>query len=202
MLQGIDGSQFQAVIDWAAVKQSGQVNFAYARASYGANYADPDFTRNHDIAKLREIPLGAYHFWLYADDPIVQANFFLSLTHQAGRFGPNIPMIDIEEGSFTGVPQVADAIAAIKAFLAPIEAILAKKMLLYTNYDTWQRYLANTSAFSENPLWLAQTENPADGLYGGWQKYALWQDATIVVPGISGPVDRDLLNGPLSLIQR
>lgn len=202
MPQGIDGSQFQAVIDWAAVKESGKVDFAYARASYGASYTDPDFARNHDIAKERGIPFGAYHFWRFDADASAQANLFLSLTEKAGRLGTLLPMVDVEEGSFTGVPQVADVIAAVRAFIAPVEAVLGKKMLLYTNYDTWQRYLANSHAFAANPLWLAQTENPDYGLYGGWPSWTLWQDSTMTVPGITGPVDRDILNGPLALIAR
>ena len=194
MTQGFDASYFQSVIDWAAVKASGKAQFAYARATQGISYTDPTFRRNHDTAKLREIPIGAYHFWMFADDPEAQAEHFLSQTYRAGRFGENLPMVDVEEGSFVGIPTVAAACTALARFLSPIEAILGKKMIRYTNYDTWQRFFGNTSAFSDGPLWLAQTENPASGLYGGWKDYLLWQDGTTEIPGITGAVDYDTLN--------
>ncbi len=193
IVRGFDASVFQSVIDWAAVRASGHGQFAYARATQGISYNDPTFARNHDIAKLRSIPIGAYHFWMFADDPEAQAEHFLAQTYRDGRFGENLPMVDIEEGSFTGVPSVTVASAALARFLSPIEAVLGKKMIRYTNYDTWQRFFGNTSAFADGPLWLAQTENPADGLYGGWSKYAIWQDGTTTIPGITGAVDYDTL---------
>ncbi|MHB8406457.1 MAG: glycoside hydrolase family 25 protein [Gammaproteobacteria bacterium] len=200
MIRGFDGSMFQNVIDWAAVKASGLAQFAYARASYGADYVDPDFARNHDVARERSIPIGSYHFWLYDQSPQSQVAKFLALTKEAGRLGTLLPMIDVEEGSFTIVPSVGRAIEALRAVIDPIKAAAGPKpIILYTNYDTWQRFFANTSAFNDCLLWLAQTENPADGLYGGWPKYAIWQDGTTTIPGITGAVDYDTLAPGLTL---
>ncbi len=200
-IRGIDASLFQNVIDWAAVKESGLVQFAYARATDGASFCDPEFSRNHDTARERNLPFGAYHFWRFDDDPAAQARNFLARTHDAGRFGTLLPMADVEEESFQYVvPPVLDAIARLARFIFIVEGALRApastaepKMLLYTNYDTWQRFFTNTAAFRTQPLWLAQTENPADGLYGGWTTYAIWQDGTTTVPGIAGPVDYDTL---------
>lgn len=191
-IYGIDASTFQRVIDWGAVKQSGKVQFAFARATDGSTYVDDQFERNHDVAKERGIPIGAYHFFRYGDDPVVQAKAFLEVTK--GRLGTLLPMIDVEEQSFASTPILADAIHKISAFVQVIEGISKRKMLLYTNYDTWQRFMQNTDAFAGHPLWLAQTESPDDGLFGGWSDWMLWQDSTIVCPGIEGGVDFDILN--------
>ncbi len=199
MIRGFDASIFQNVIDWAAVKASGHGKFAYARATYGANYPDPTYIRNHDVARERSIPIGGYHFWLYNDTPEKQVELFLGRTLNVGRLGTNLPMVDVEEGSFSSVPEVSAVIAALRAYIDPIKAAVGKPFLLYTNYDTWQRYFANTSAFNDCLLWLAQSENPADGLYGGWTSYAIWQDGTTTIPGITGAVDYDTLAPGLTL---
>lgn len=195
MIRGFDGSQFQNVIDWAAVKQS-DMQFAFARATDGAFYDDPQFGRNHDVANQRQFPIGAYHFFRMNSDPIVQANHFIAKTFAVGRLGSVLPMIDVEEATFDGV-SLDQSIkeTAISNFVHTVMARTGvRTILLYTNYDTWTRFMGNTKRFANLPLWLAQTENPSDGLFGGWTDWLLWQDSTTTVPGIDGPVDLDLLN--------
>lgn len=195
MIRGIDASTFQNVIDWAAVKQSGQVQFAWARATDGPFYTDDTFVRNHDVAREREIPLGAYHFFRFNADAVVQARHFVAATFSAGRLGNALPMIDVEEESFATAIDQHLAEVAIGNFLHTVIGLTGvRTMLLYTNYDTWTKYMGNSKRFADLPLWLAQTANPITGLFGAWTDWMLWQDSTTTVPGIDGPVDLDLLN--------
>lgn len=195
MIRGIDASQFQNVVDWEAVKDSGSVQFAYARATDGPFYNDPEFARNHDIARARQLPFGAYHFFRFNADPIVQARHFVAQTFSVGRLGTALPMVDIEEASFPAPLDLALVQIAISNFVHTLLGLTGvRTMLLYTNFDTWQKYLGNAKRFANLPLWLAQTVNPNEGLFGGWTDWLLWQDSTTTVPGITGPVDLDLLN--------
>lgn len=195
MVRGVDASTFQNVIDWAAVKQSGQVQFAWARATDGPFYVDDEFARNHDIARERAIPIGSYHFFRFNADPIVQARHFVATSFTAGRLGNCLPMIDVEEESFVTPLDQSLAETAIANFVHTVMGLThVRSMLLYTNWDTWTKHLGNSKRFANLPLWLAQTVDPGTGLFGGWKDWLLWQDSTTTVPGINGAVDLDLLN--------
>ena len=194
-VRGIDASTFQNVIDWAAVKASGLVQFAYARATDGPFYMDPTFERNHDVARERDIPIGSYHFFRFNADPIAQARHFVTQSFARGRLGSLLPMIDVEEESFDGPMDYKAALNAISNFVHTVIGLCGiRTMILYTNYDTWNTRMQNAQRFANLPLWLAQTLDPRTGLFGGWADWFLWQDSTETVPGITGPVDFDLLN--------
>ena len=63
MLQGIDVSRWQGVIDWAKVKASG-IRFAILKAggSDSGFYTDSTFQRNYEGCKANGIAVGAYYF--------------------------------------------------------------------------------------------------------------------------------------------
>ena len=68
MLKGIDVSEFNGVIDWAAVKASGRVDFAIIRSGLGwtdGNLAfrrDKRFIENIRGCEENGIPYGIYHY--------------------------------------------------------------------------------------------------------------------------------------------
>lgn len=192
---GIDVSYANGNINWDDAHASGRFSFVYNRATYGANPADDDgpiFVRNHDECRRLNIPVGAYHFYRFSSGASAQANHFLQASY--GRLGTLLPMVDIEEQSFDAIPSMTAAISSISTVLHTIEAKVGKRPIIYTNYDTWYKYLQNTDAFAGHQLWLAQTLSPDTGLYGGWKDWLIWQDRTIRVPGISNLVDFDILN--------
>ena len=61
---GIDVSKHQGRIDWQAVKETGEVQFAILRAGYGryADQKDLTFECNYLCAKAVGIPVGAYWY--------------------------------------------------------------------------------------------------------------------------------------------
>lgn len=69
-MNGIDVSKHNGVIDWNAVKQSGEVDFAILRAGYGKSISQKDakFEQNYAGAKAKGIPVGAY-WYSYAITP-------------------------------------------------------------------------------------------------------------------------------------
>ena len=195
----IDISTDQGTIDAAAIRQSGQVAGIVAKATEGLTYTDDQFRRNRAVAFKRKIPLGAYHFYRAGDDGGLQAAFFVSV---AKPYGALRPMIDVEEASFDGVTDSLDVLVERLSHLVDgVAAALprGKRPMIYTNADTWTRFMGNTDAFSGHDLWVAQSLDPrTSGLFGGWTQAVLWQFGTTSVPGIAGPVDTDELLVPIS----
>lgn len=66
--KGIDVSFAQGKIDWAKVKNSGNVNFAIIRAGFGreTSQEDSQFKNNYVGCKMNDIPVGAY-WYSYAE---------------------------------------------------------------------------------------------------------------------------------------
>ena len=59
--RGIDVSQWQRNIDFAAVKASG-IEVVYIRSSLGGDYTDPRFQENYKNAKAQGLKVGFYHY--------------------------------------------------------------------------------------------------------------------------------------------
>lgn len=196
MERGVDTSYANGAIDWAAAKADG-LSFAYMRACYGSNPYDddPNFESNHDAAKAAGLLVGAYFFWLAAEDPFQQVHHFLARI--AGREGDLRPCIDVEEGSF---PVGSHSPAAVNIQqLAAVSGTLQKAFngllpVIYTNSDTWETYFAKTNAFSGHPLWIANPSNPAGApdLVPGWATWAIHQySQSGTLAGANGTIDLD-----------
>jgi GH25 family lysozyme M1 (1,4-beta-N-acetylmuramidase) len=74
---GIDVSHFQQKINWEEIMQAG-LRFAYYKATQGVSSTDPNYQNNRSGAEASGIYNGAYHFYMAADDPVKQAQHFLS----------------------------------------------------------------------------------------------------------------------------
>lgn len=212
MLRGIDVSYAQGTVDWNAVQSSRLAEFAYSRACYGSNPVDDDgdiFRRNHDECQRLGIPFGAYHFFLFSQDGIAQANHFLQQID--GRSGQLRAMVDVEEGSGSG-PTLNQMISNLSSFLQVVERSLRAPMIIYTNADTWDTKLGGTGDFAGHQLWVCNfTFDPgsAPAMPTGFADWTLYQYSDRgTVPVLDGPqtrtVDLDVLKGGLSsiLIQR
>jgi lysozyme len=206
MLYGVDVSYAQGeTIDWSQVKGAG-IDFAYSRACYGSNPADDDgpvYVANHDGCKANGIPFGAYIFFLLTEDPVAQAQHFLSIID--GMQGQLRPMVDVEEGSGTTGSTYGN-IDALAAFNAAIKTGLGCDPVIYTNADTWDGAFGGTDAFSGHSLWVASfTGTPGNPtMPQGWSTYTVQQYSDQGnIAGIPGSVDLDCLNGDnLEVISR
>jgi lysozyme len=212
-LHGIDVSYAQGTIDWDKVAKSSGVKFVYSRATYGTNPDDDDgafFQRNHDECKRLGIPFGAYHFFLFGQDGVAQAQHFLQQID--GRYGTLRAMVDVEESSGLG-DSTQDMIDGLDAFRNLVEKELGAPIIFYTNADTWNVNLGGRDDFAGHQLWISNfTDNPkkAPALPNGFKDWTLYQysnNGTIPVIGSAGEathaVDLDVLNGvDLSVIQR
>lgn len=207
-IHGADFSYSNGYPDWSKLAASG-IKFAYSRACYGDIAADDDgdvFTRNHDGAKDHGIAFAAYIFALRWRDPVAQADHFLQVID--GYEGQNRPWIDVEEGSFASGPStsVESNIEWLAAFSDRIKSKLCVPDI-YTNADTWTRYLGGTDGFAGHYFAIANYT----GVPGKFDLPAGIPRTQVLVhqytsdgnlPGVAGRVDLDCLLGGLETISR
>ena len=188
-MKGIDVSTHNGTIDWAAVKKSGNADFAIIRAGYGKSISrkDPKFEQNYAGCKEQGIPCGAYGYSYAITPSEAEAEARVFLQAIAGKQFEFPVYFDIEEKSTlnTGSKNVS---AIVKAFCNVMEkagywcGVYASRSHVQTYFDseTKNRY----------SMWLAEWGaklNYSGGEVGMWQ----YSDKG-TISGISGKVDMDI----------
>ncbi len=191
-LPGIDVSHYQGVINWTGVKAAGII-FAYAKATEGVTYTDPQFSNNWAGMKAAGVFRGAYLFFHSNDDPTTEANYYLSVVGTI-QLGDLPPLLDVE---VTDSQPAATIAANLSTCANRIQAVTGRTPVIYTSPSFWTTSVASTN-FSGFPLWIANWGVTCPSLPVGWTNWAIWQYSdTGTVSGISGAVDLDELNGTL-----
>jgi lysozyme len=190
-VQGIDVSHYQGTVDWQQVSAAG-IQFAFAKATEGVTFADSEFATNWAAMKAAGILRGAYHFFEPTDDAGQQATFFLSTVQFESGDLP--PVLDVETAAATS----AELWQGVQTWLDQVEAATGVQPILYLNSSFANENAAPTS-LAAYPLWLAQYEVDQPTVPNGWTTWLLWQySQSGTINGVSGSVDLDQLNGPLS----
>lgn len=119
-------------IDWNQVRSSGQ-DFAFVKATEGADWQDPWFTRDLRGVRQAGLPHGPYHF--YGRTPGAdQARNFVSTVKAAGYTGKAAgelpPVLDLEQQQ--GRCPANFGTADVRAFLTTVTSQLGVKPIVYT----------------------------------------------------------------------
>ena len=194
-VEGIDVSEFQGAIDWAAVRSSGRV-FGIARIADGTQHVDPTFDANYAAMKAEGMVRGSYQFFRASEDPIAQANLVLS---KIGTLGPGDlpPMLDVE---VTDGQSNATIDAGIAAWVGRIKAATGRDALVYTAPYFWNQIGAPASLGTT--LVIADWGPSCPLIPGSWGGWKFWQYADNGhVPGIGGLVDLDRFDGSESALR-
>lgn len=194
MLKGIDVSEFNGAIDWAAVKASGKVDFAIIRSGLGwtdgdlALRRDKQFEANIKGCEANGIPYGIYHYsyCLRPENARKEAQYVVRLIQAAGA-KPLYPIwLDLEAEA--QIPLGKSALTGLALdWMDELE-----RAGYYTGIYSYRSFLENyldMDKLSEYDVWLAEVDVAAPkyrGEYGMWQ-YSWKGD----VPGINGDVDLD-----------
>lgn len=194
MLKGIDVSEFNGVIDWAAVKASGKVDFAIIRSGLGwtdgdlALRRDKRFIENIRGCEENGIPYGIYHYsyCLKPENARKEAQYVVRLLKDAGA-KPLYPVwLDLEDNA--QIPLGKTALTGLAAdWLDEIEKA-GYYTGIYSYRSFFEQYL-DMNKLTKYDVWLAEVDVATPkyrGAYGMWQ-YS-WKG---VVSGISGNVDLD-----------
>lgn len=199
---GIDISKYQGdEIDFLN-KKTDSLGFVICKATEGITYTDPDFTHNWNMISEKKFIRGAYHFYRSNDDPIAQAKNYINAlaTLQKTDFPP---IIDFEEGGIDKAQSVAEVQATLLQFINAVEKALKRKVIIYTDVNTGNKYL-NKANFASYSLWIANYNNAAQPEVPiTWQEdnWVLWQKSASYKIGTTLN-DFDVYNGNLLDLQQ
>jgi MYXO-CTERM domain-containing protein len=188
-VSGIDVSEWQGNINWAAAAQGHA--FAIARINDG-HHVDPYFQTNWAQMKANGLIRGAYQFYEPTMDPVEQANIGIAAVGQLGD--GDLPVtLDVEWTS--GTPTVQ----SIQAWIDTITAGTGKYPIIYTASGYWNQYF--NGQFGNIDLWVANWSVNCPALPDSWSGWRFWQTGGGPVNGIGGNVDWDVFNGTLQDLQ-
>ena len=202
---GVDVSEHQGEIDWAAAAADG-VEFAILRAGYrgygarGSLNADARFEDNMDGALAAGIPVGVYFFSqaVSEEEAVEEADYLLRLLSDYGPGRVTLPVffdwedISHDEARTDGldgetVTRCAEAFCARVAEAGYRPGVYAYRYLAYFSYDL--------PRLSSAALWAGALGASSDFYYA----HEFWQNAVSEgVKGIAGAVDRDYWFCPLA----
>lgn len=201
-LTGVDVSHFQGEINWEELKGAG-IQFVFIKATEGLTDLDPDFLTNRKGATDAGIIRGAYHFFIATDDPVKQAEHFISKYGEMVS-GDLAPVLDLEEGGFEGKTAPADYAQRALLWLQTIQKHYNVTPTVYISPDFANEYCTDAS-FANYRLWLAQYGVEKPTLPEAWKSshWTFWQRAESgSITGISGNVDHDLFNGSMDELKQ
>ncbi len=179
---GIDISHHQEKIEWDEVLSFSDslISFVYCKATEGINHVDTQWNRNREILLSKNIPHGAYHFFLPKKDAKKQAIHFLKNYQLQKNDLP--PVLDAEiEG--TSNQQLT---LQMRIWLEYIEKETGRLPIIYTSYNMYIEFMKKS--FQGYKFWVANYST----------KESRFQDEEIIhwqysdngmIPGIKTPVD-------------
>lgn len=186
-VQGIDVSHHQGAIDWKRVAAVG-TDFAYIKASEGAEMRDPAFANNWLDAGEAGLKRGAYHFFTLCKSGTEQATNFISIVERDETTLP--PALDLEfGGNCDARPDKAKLLQEIEIFVRMVEAHSGKPVILYLTSEFDDAYQISSAV--NRPLWLRRLILQPN--YGA-RNWVMWQATNFRhVDGIKGRVDWNVL---------
>ena len=179
-IRGIDVSHHQGPIDWAAVKASG-IQFAYIKATEGANFTDATFADHWKNSNATGIVRGAYHFFTLGTSGDLQAAHFIATVPADADALP--PAIDLEFSGFNKDrrPSAEEFQREFAIFWDAVVAHYRKVPVVYTASDFQKQYLRFMPV---ERLWIREIVLRPDSGWTFWQFSARGR-----VRGIPGFVD-------------
>lgn len=197
---GIDISHYQGdLVD--RIQKKDTLHFVVCKATQGVTYTDPDFRSNWKAIKSEGLIRGAYHFYMFADDPAEQADHFIESIEDI-ETSDIAPVVDVEEGGLAKSINAGKMQSDLKAFLKLLESKFNRKPIIYCDPSFANRYL-NDSFFGDYPLWLADYTKGQPRVPNAWKSkgYLIWQKSGSYTT-LSATVDLDVFHGKLKdLIQ-
>lgn len=189
-ITGIDVSRHSGMIDWDKISKQ-NISFVFIKATEGEDYQDPNYTMNVAGAHKSNLKVGEYHFFRFNKPGDTQAINFL--THTKNIKGKLTPVLDIEEwGNMPVTKSEATIRKEIAGFLTVVEAATGLKMIIYTNINTYNKYIKGQ--FLENPIWICSFNRYR--ILPDKRKWLFWQHAhNGKLDGIKGFVDLNTFNG-------
>lgn len=188
--QGIDVSHHQGSIAWAKLPRQG-VDFAYIKATEGADHVDSRFSINWRAADAAGIRRGAYHFFTLCRSGREQAAHFVRYVPAESAALP--PAVDLEfPGNCPYRPSQATFDKELGDFLRIVEARYGQRAVLYLTRHFDRHY--RVSATFKRPLWLRSLQS--EPRFGA-RRWTIWQSSNLRrLDGVHGRVDWNVEASP------
>ena len=187
---GIDVSQYQEDIVWAAVRKvedSFAIKFVFIRATIGNDKVDLHFNRNWFGSKHNKIIRGAYHYYRPDENSLEQAENFIS--HVKLEKGDLPPVLDIEK---IAECQSTDSLKlGLRRWLEKVESHYHVKPIIYTGEKYYNAFLREE--FSGYTFWIANYNFFVEDICDDWMFWQFTESAS--VKGIPCNVDLNIYNG-------
>ncbi len=188
-------SHYSGDIDWTQM-QGDDIDFAFAKATEGTTFVDPQFATNWAGMQDAGVVRGAYHYFHPELDPDDQAAFVVSTVGPlAATDFPIVLDLEINGGETEDVV-VANALT----FLNDVETATGRTPIIYTSNRVITTVSGGSPNFAHYPLWDAQYGVPCPDIPAPWTTWNIWQtDGTASVDGVpdGDTVDLDTFNGTL-----
>lgn len=179
---GIDVSYHQGNIDWAQVKNSGMVQFAYIRGGSFNSGIDACFYKNMDGAIANGIPVGIY-VYSYASNAAEAAQEGLFAVSCARSYPVSLPLVFDIEGNTIKNASAETLRGMIDSFCSVVEAAGYTPMV-YSSKNNFTDRIGNIS----RDKWVAQYATAC-----AYPNPDFWQYTSKgSIPGIAGNVDCDV----------
>ncbi|MFB4282250.1 MULTISPECIES: glycoside hydrolase family 25 protein [unclassified Nonomuraea] len=164
---GLDISNYEPQYDWAA----SPAQFGIIKATEGTGFRDASFARHWRELGDKGIVRGAYHFGHPGNDPIAEAEHFLSVVNAQPAKAGDLLVLDLETTDDRSVAQVN---AWAKAWLSHVKARTGITPMFYSGWnfaDTYGKGLA------EYPLWVAHYSRAKGALTppADWKSWTIHQ---------------------------
>jgi hypothetical protein len=174
------------------------MEFAIVKASESTTYKNPFFADDYQGVEDAGMVRGTYHFARPAyplnATAVAQAEYFAQLIGDVDVPATLPPVLDLEVTG--GLPR-ADLVTWAQIFLYRLRTLTHRTPMLYTYPSFWTDVLADPSAFSRFPLWMASYCKPVPGCA---PTADIWQyTSSASVSGISGGVDMSRFVGTRDL---
>lgn len=172
-INGIDVSQWQYKIDWQAVKNSGQVDFAIIKAGWGMLYeqVDPFFHENMQQAQAAGLDVGVYWF-SYAKSVEDAKQEALVCMETIKDYSFNYPVyFDFEYQWALNNLSTATLSEMIEVFCTTLEENGYKTGVYGSGSDF--EYRIYRHVLDKRPVWVAEYDRPTVTWYTG--THGIWQ---------------------------
>jgi len=211
---GFDISNYEGLLDWCKAKQAG-IQFAFIKCTEGINWYAESFKRNWEMASTHNILKGAYHYYKSGQDPVKQAEWFLSKIDALSCITTNtnngdLPhAVDLEE--MISFPP-SNFARKVRLCLETIETETGRRPIIYTNLSFWVSMMKYATWGDRYPLWIANPRmNAGPTVPSPWAPcdWRFWQYSWAGDPlkygvpiGGKKAIDLDCYNGSIEDLKR
>jgi len=191
---GPDVSSAQGTVTWSSVQAAG-ASFAFAQASQGTSYTDPQFAANWQGISSAGLVRGAYHYGNPCNSGVQEATNFVNVVQAQGALSPKDMLVLNIQTSCSNPPD-GSIESYITNFLTQVsQSTSSSNLMIYTLASYWNANVGGSSPLtSDYPVWVSGfTSSPP--VPAGWNTWTYWQwNGASKVQGITGTVSTSYLN--------